>query len=72
MLRSLLRPSDRESISGDLLEEYRAVRRPALAHLALHAWYHIEQVVSVLWQLILPCALALAAITMVSLIVNRS
>ena len=27
LLRSLVRPSDRESISGDLLEEYREVHR---------------------------------------------
>ncbi len=30
ILRSLLRPADRESISGDLLEEYRVARRPGL------------------------------------------
>ncbi len=71
MLRSLLRPSDRESISGDLLEEYRAARRPALGALGAAAWY-LKHVVSVLWHLILPCALTLAAITLVSLIVNRS
>ena len=65
MLRSLLRPSDRESISGDLLEEYRVARRPALGALGAAAWY-LKHVGSVLWHLILPCALTLAAITLVS------
>src|SRR5260221_1244333 len=58
MLRSSLRPSDRESISGDLLEEYRAAKRPALGALRANAWY-VKQVLSVLWPLIRPCALAL-------------
>ena len=60
ILRTLLRPTDRESISGDLLEEYRAVRRPALGPLRADVWY-IRQVVSVLWRLIWPGALVLAA-----------
>ena len=71
VLRSLLRPSDRESISGDLLKEYRAARRPALGAPGAAAWY-LKQVGSVLWHLILPCALTLAAITLVSLMVDRS
>ena len=58
MLRSLLRPSDRESISGDLLEEYRAARRPSLGALRANIWY-VRHVVSMLWHLIQPCALAL-------------
>jgi hypothetical protein len=58
MLRSLLRPADRESISGDLLEEYRAARRPALGALRANAWY-LRNLLSVLWHLIQPCALAL-------------
>jgi len=59
ILRSCLRPSDRESISGDLLEEYRAVRAPALGSLGAHVWY-IGQVLSMLWRLIRPAALMLA------------
>jgi hypothetical protein len=59
MLRSLVRPSDRESISGDLLEEYRAARRPALGALRANSWY-IKHVLRVLWRLIRPSALALA------------
>ena len=62
VLRSLLRPSDRESISGDLLEEYRAARRPALGALGADAWY-LKHVGSVLWHLILPC-LAVGTIPM--------
>jgi hypothetical protein len=60
MLRSCLRPSDRESISGDLLEEYRADRRPALGPLGAKIWY-TAQVLSMLWRLIQPAALVLAA-----------
>jgi hypothetical protein len=59
ILRSCLRPSDRESISGDLLEEYRAVRAPALGSLGANVWY-IGQVLSMLWRLIRPAALMLA------------
>ena len=65
VLRWLLRPSDRESISGDLLEEYRAAKHPALGALRANTWY-IKHVVSVLWRLIRPCALALAGLTLVS------
>jgi hypothetical protein len=59
LLRSLLRPEDRESTSGDLLEEYRAVRRPSLGLLRADVWY-IRQVATVLWPLIWPGALLLA------------
>ena len=69
LLRSLLRPSDRESISGDLLEEYRAARRPALGAFGANAWY-MKHVLSVLWRLIWPCALALAGVTLLSLMVT--
>jgi hypothetical protein len=66
-LQSLVRPSDRESISGDLLEEYREVRRPALGAFRANAWY-VKHMLSVLWRLIRPCALALIAVTLLSLI----
>ena len=71
LLRALLRPSDYESIPGDLLEEYREVRRPSLGRFRADAWY-IKHVVSVLWHLILPSALTLAAITLLSLTINGS
>ena len=70
ILRSLLRPSDRESISGDLLEEYRAARCPALGAFRADAWY-VKHVFSMLWRLIRPCALAVAGLTLLSLIVNH-
>jgi hypothetical protein len=61
LLRSLLRPSDRESISGDLLEEYREVRRPALGALRADAWY-VKHVLSVFWRLLWPFAIAMIAL----------
>ena len=66
LLLSLLKPSDRESISGDLLEEYREVRRPALGALRANAWY-VKHVLSVLWHLMWPCALAMAGLMLLSL-----
>jgi hypothetical protein len=60
VLRLSLRPSDREPISGDLLEEYRVTRRPTLGALRANAWY-IKHVVSVVWHLIRVYALVLAA-----------
>jgi hypothetical protein len=38
LLRLVLGPSDRDSISGDLLEEYRLVRRPERGALRANAW----------------------------------
>jgi hypothetical protein len=61
LLRSLLRPSDRESISGDLLEEYREVRRPALGGRRANAWY-VKHVLSVFWRLLWPFATAMIAL----------
>lgn len=58
MLLSLLRPADRESIAGDLLEEYRAARRPSLGALRANAWY-VKHALSMLWHLIRPYALVL-------------
>jgi hypothetical protein len=71
LLRSLLRPADRESIPGDLLEEYRAVKHPAHGSIRANAWY-IKHVLSVVWQLIRPFALALAGASLLSLMVSGS
>jgi hypothetical protein len=60
MLQCLLKPSDRDSTVGDLLEEYRAARRPSLGAVRANVWY-IVQVLSILWRLIQPAALVLAA-----------
>ncbi len=65
LLISLLKPADAESISGDLLEEYRAVRRPALGSFRADAWY-IKHVLSVLWRILWPCAIAIAALHLVT------
>ena len=61
LLRSSLRPADRDTISGDLLEEYREVRRPSLGRLRADAWY-MKHVLSVLWRLLWPWALAMTAV----------
>src|SRR5205085_11074385 len=61
LLRAVLRPGDRESISGDLLEEYREVRRPALGVLRADAWY-VKHVLSVFWRLLWPFAIAMIAL----------
>ena len=65
LLKSLLRPSDSESIPGDLLEEYREVRCPSLGPLRADVWY-AKQVLSVLWRVAWPCVLAIIALRIVS------
>ena len=71
LLRFSLRPADRESTSGDLLEEYRAVRHPALGGLRADAWY-VKHVLSVVWRLIWPCVVAVAALALLPLAVQLS
>ena len=65
LLKSLLRPSDSESIPGDLLEEYREVRCPSLGPLRADVWY-AKQVLSVLWRVAWPCVVAIIALMIVS------
>ena len=65
LLVMLVRPSDSESIPGDLLEEYRDVRRPALGRFRADLWY-VKHVLSVLWSLIRPCAVAMVALRIVA------
>lgn len=60
LLRATVRSGDAESIAGDLLEEYRAVRRPSLGPLRADAWYW-GHVLSVLGHLVWPFALTLVA-----------
>ena len=69
MLLAILRPSDRESISGDLLEEYLSSRRPGRGALLANAWY-LRSVLSVLWRLIRPSALAVTALTLLSMAIR--
>ena len=65
LLESLVRPSDIESIPGDLLEEYRDVKRPSLGRRGADAWY-IQQTVSVLWRVVWPCVVAIVVLRIVS------
>lgn len=65
LLGSSLRPSDFESIPGDLLEEYREVRRPSLGRLRADAWY-IKHVLSVLWRVMWPCVIAIATLRFIA------
>ena len=60
ILQYLLKPSDSDSTVGDLLEEYRAARRPSLGAVRANVWY-IVQVLSILWRLIQPAVLVMAA-----------
>src|SRR4051812_17054740 len=60
LLHVVVRPRDADSIAGDLLEEYRVARRPALGALLANGWY-IGQVLSVVGRLVWPFALALVA-----------
>jgi hypothetical protein len=49
LLRLLLGPEDRESVSGDLLEQYRDSVRPARGALRADVWY-TRQVAGFLWR----------------------
>jgi hypothetical protein len=58
-LVSLLVPArDRDSISGDLLEEYRETIVPQRGSLAANVWY-LRQVAGFVWRACLPFAVAL-------------
>lgn len=65
LLESLVRPSDTESIPGDLLEEYREVKRPSLGRRRADAWY-IKQAFSVLWHVVWPGVVAIALLRILS------
>jgi hypothetical protein len=60
LLRLLLRPGDRDSVSGDLLEEYRLVVRPQRGHWNADVWY-LSQLAGVAWRATWPCGALLAA-----------
>jgi hypothetical protein len=49
LLRLLLKPEDRESVSGDLLEEYRESIRSSRGETAADVWY-LAQVAGFLWR----------------------
>ena len=62
VLMTLLKPGDRESVSGYLLEEYREAWRPARGAFRANVWY-LVQVGSLLWRLIWPCVLAMGGLS---------
>jgi hypothetical protein len=70
VLRAVLRPADLESIPGDLLEEYREVRRPSLGQRRADLWY-LSQVLSVVSRLMWPCVAAIVAATVLSFVLPR-
>ena len=60
ILRLSLKRSDRESVSGDLLEEYRAAIVPSRGAVAADAWY-VRQVAGFVWRATRRWALIFAA-----------
>ena len=64
ILRLLVRPVDRDTIPGDLLEEFRVVQYPRRGAFRACVWY-IAQVFSVLWERICPCVLTLVVLQVV-------
>ena len=60
VLRVLLGPEDRESVSGDLLEEYRESVFPARGRVRADVWY-ARQVAGFVWRRAWLWAVALAA-----------
>ena len=63
VLRLFLKPRDRETISGDLLEEYREVVRPDRGPILARLWY-LRQVASFVSPLTVGLALGVAAGTL--------
>src|SRR5207253_2274432 len=49
VLRSLLKPDDRESVSGDLLEEFRDTVLPSCGRARADLWY-MRQVAGFVWR----------------------
>jgi hypothetical protein len=49
VLRLLLKPEDRESVSGDLLEEYRVSVAPSRGRVRADIWY-LREVIGLVWR----------------------
>ena len=49
VLRSLLKPEDRDSVSGDLLEEFRETVVPSRGRVGADIWY-VRQVAGFVWR----------------------
>lgn len=60
LLGCLLGPEDRQTVPGDLLEEYRVGVLPARGQAAADAWY-VRQVLGFVWRATWPWALAFSA-----------
>lgn len=54
LLRLMLAPDDRDSVSGDLLEQYRESVRPERGRWRADAWY-LTQVAGLVWRSTWPC-----------------
>ena len=60
LLRLLLKPADRDSVSGDLLEAYRETIRPARGRWGADVWY-LRQVAGFAWRMAWVWGVLLAA-----------
>ena len=60
LLRVILKPSDRDSVSGDLLEEYRDTIHPTRGQSAADSWY-LTQVFAFMFRSARTSAMLLAA-----------
>jgi len=69
LLRMSLKPSGREPISGDLLEEYREVKRPTQGAFRANVWY-VNQVLTVVSRLVWPGVATMTALSLLSLAIK--
>src|SRR3954462_9737052 len=65
VLRALLPPETRESVSGDLLEQYRDEQLPRRGLFRARLWY-LRRVAAVFWRTAWPCVLMLVAMLVFS------
>ena len=65
LLRTVLTPSDIDSIPGDLIEEYREAKYPSLSRLEADGWY-VRQVLSIVWRVVWPFVVATVALRLLS------
>ncbi len=70
LLRTVLRPSDVDSVPGDLIEEYREAKHPSLGRLGADAWY-VGQTLSIVWRVVWPFVVAIVAVRLLSFPVPR-
>ena len=63
VLRVILAPEDAETVSGDLIEEYRESVRPSRGRLSADVWF-VRQVAGFAWRATWAWGLLLAALTL--------